>query len=148
VGVTPHQGERESRLQGQVAQVSTIIQKGKVCVMQRAEALMEVTEIGHWRAECGENRMLGSVGGCRKRVRIREYLAGSLPCLRRLTRRWITLAEGRGSEGGDLWVAHLTWTRKREGTAAWWGSVEHCEGVDGAAAQGPCDMAKTRLFEA
>jgi hypothetical protein len=27
VGVTPHQGERESRLQGQVAQVSTINQK-------------------------------------------------------------------------------------------------------------------------
>jgi hypothetical protein len=24
--------------------------------------------------------MLGSVGGCRKRARIREYLAGSLPC--------------------------------------------------------------------
>ena len=64
--------------------------------------------------------------------------------LRRLTRRWITLAEGRGSEGGDLWAAHLTWTRKREGTAAWWGSVEHCEGVDGAAAPGPCDMAKLR----
>jgi hypothetical protein len=42
VGVTPHQGERESRLQGQVAQVSTIIQRGKVRVMQRAEALMEI----------------------------------------------------------------------------------------------------------
>jgi hypothetical protein len=53
----------------------------------------------------------------------------------------------RGSEGGSLWVARLTWTRKREGTT-WRGSVEHCEGVDGAATQGPCDMAKTRLFEA
>jgi hypothetical protein len=42
VGVTPHQGERESRLQGQVAQVSTIIRRGKVRVMQRAEALMEI----------------------------------------------------------------------------------------------------------
>jgi len=41
---------------------------------------MKIRGIGHWRAECGENRMLGSVGGCRKRVRIREYLAGSLPC--------------------------------------------------------------------
>jgi hypothetical protein len=68
--------------------------------------------------------------------------------LRRLTRRWITLAEGRGSEGGNLWVTHLTWTRKRPGTAAWWESVERCGGVDGAAAQGPCDMAKTRLFKA
>jgi hypothetical protein len=42
VGVTPHQGERESRLQGQVAQVPTIIRRGKVRVMQRAEALMEI----------------------------------------------------------------------------------------------------------
>jgi hypothetical protein len=63
--------------------------------------------------------------------------------LRRLTRRWITLAESRGSEGGSLWATHLTWTGNREGTTAWWESVEHCEGVDGAAAQGPCDMAKT-----
>ena len=68
--------------------------------------------------------------------------------LRRLTRRWITLAEGRGSEGGGLWVARLTWTGNREGTTAWRESVEHCEGVDGAAAQDPCDMAKTGLFEA
>ena len=42
MGVTPHQGERESRLQGQVAQVSTIIRKGEVCVMQRAETLLEI----------------------------------------------------------------------------------------------------------
>src|SRR6266480_7101548 len=68
--------------------------------------------------------------------------------LRRLTRRWITLTESRGSEGGRLWAACLTWTGNREGTAAWRESVEHCEGVDGAAAQGPCDMAKTGLFEA
>ena len=68
--------------------------------------------------------------------------------LRRLTRRWITLAESRGSEGGSLWTTRLTWTRKREGTTAWRESVGHCEGVDGAAAQSPCDMAKTRLFEA
>ena len=37
LGVTPHRGERESRLQGQVAQVFTIIWNGEVCVMQRAE---------------------------------------------------------------------------------------------------------------
>ena len=42
MGVTPHQGERESRSQGQVAQVSTINQKGGVCVMQTAEALLEI----------------------------------------------------------------------------------------------------------
>ena len=45
-----HQGERESRLQGQVAQVSTIIRRGEVCVMQRAEALMEII---HERGERG-----------------------------------------------------------------------------------------------
>ena len=42
VGVTPHQGERESRLQGQVAQVFAIIRNGEVCVMQRAETLLEI----------------------------------------------------------------------------------------------------------
>lgn len=68
--------------------------------------------------------------------------------LRRLTRCWITPAGGRGSEGADLWVAHPTWTRKREGKAAWWESAEHGEGVDRVVAQGPCDMAKTGLFEA
>ena len=42
VGVTPHRGERESRLQGQVAQVFTITRNGEVCVMQRAETLLEI----------------------------------------------------------------------------------------------------------
>ena len=68
--------------------------------------------------------------------------------LRRLTRRWITLTEGRGSEGGGLWVTRLTWTGNREGTTAWRERMERCEGVDGAAVQDPCDMAKTGLFEA
>ena len=68
--------------------------------------------------------------------------------LRRLTRRWITLTESRGSEGGRLWAARLTWTGNREGTAAWRESAGHCEGVYSAAVQGPCDMAKTGLFEA
>ena len=67
--------------------------------------------------------------------------------LRRLTRRWIPLPGSRGSEG-DLLATCLTWTRKREGTTAWRESVEHCEGVYGAAAQGQCDMAKTGLSEA
>jgi hypothetical protein len=68
--------------------------------------------------------------------------------LRRLTRRWITLTEGRGSEGGGLWVTRLTWTGNREGTTAWRERMERCEGVEGAAVQDPCDMAKTGLFEA
>src|SRR3954470_781035 len=62
--------------------------------------------------------------------------------------RWITLTEGRGSEGGGLWVTRLTWTGNREGTTAWRERMERCEGVDGAAVQDPCDMAKTGLFEA
>ena len=48
VGVTPHQGERESRLQGQVAQVFTIIRNGEVCVMQRAETLLEIIHEYSW----------------------------------------------------------------------------------------------------
>jgi retron-type reverse transcriptase len=42
VGVTTHQGERESRSQGEVAQASEIIWNGEVCGMQRAEALLEI----------------------------------------------------------------------------------------------------------
>ena len=48
MGVTPHQGERESRLQGQVAQVFTIIRNGEVCVMQRAETLLEIIHEYSW----------------------------------------------------------------------------------------------------
>ena len=42
LGVTTHQGGRESRSQGEVAQVSEIIWNGEVCGMQRAEALLEI----------------------------------------------------------------------------------------------------------
>ena len=55
---------------------------------------------------------------------------------------------GRGSEGGDLGAARLTWTRKREGTTAWRGSAERSGGVEGAAVQGPRDMAKATLLDA
>jgi hypothetical protein len=36
------------------------------------------------------------------------------------------------------------WTRKREGTTAWRESAERWEGVEGAAVQGPRDIAKLR----
>ena len=78
---------------------------------------------GLWRARCGES-------------------------VRRFTRRWIAPSGGRGSGGGDLGATRLTWTRKREGTTAWRESVEYRGGVEGAAAQGPRDMAKARLLEA
>ena len=68
--------------------------------------------------------------------------------VRRFTRRWIAPSGGRGSGGGDLGATRLTWTRKREGTTAWRESVEYRGGVEGAAAQGPRDMAKARLLEA
>jgi hypothetical protein len=67
--------------------------------------------------------------------------------VRRLTRRWIAPAGGRGSGGGDLGATRLTWTRKREGTAAWRESAEHREDAEGVAVQGPRDTAKARLLE-
>jgi hypothetical protein len=36
--------------------------------------------------------------------------------VRRLTRRWIAPSGGRGSGGGDLGAARLTWTGNRKGT--------------------------------
>jgi hypothetical protein len=68
--------------------------------------------------------------------------------VRRFTRCWIAPSGGRGSEGGDLGAARLTWTGNRKGTAAWRESAERSEGVEGAAVQGPRDTAKARLLEA
>src|SRR6266540_1575602 len=67
--------------------------------------------------------------------------------VRRLTRRWIVPAGGRGSGGGDLGAARLTWTGNREGTTAWRGSAERSGDAEGVAVQGPRDMAKARLLE-
>src|SRR5258705_13762251 len=74
-----------------------------------------------------------------------EPVAGTT--VRRLTRRQIAPAGGRGSGGGDLGAARLTWTRKREGTTAWRGRAESCEETEGVAVQGPRDMEKARLLE-
>lgn len=68
--------------------------------------------------------------------------------MRRLTRRRIAPAGGRGSGGGDLWATRLTWTGNREGTTAWRESAGRCEGTEGVVVQGPRDMAKARLLEA
>src|SRR6266498_916581 len=67
--------------------------------------------------------------------------------VRRLTRRWIAPSGGRGSGGGDLGAARLTWTGNREGTTAWRGSAERSGDAEGVAVQGPRDMAKARLLE-
>ncbi len=42
VGVTPHQGERESRSQGEGTQVSRINRIDEVCAMQRADTLLMI----------------------------------------------------------------------------------------------------------
>ncbi len=75
------------------------------------------------------------------------WRAGCVEMVRRLTRRWIAPSGGRGSGGGDLGATRLTWTRKREGTAAWRESAERCEDTEGVAVQGPRDMAKAKLLE-
>jgi hypothetical protein len=68
--------------------------------------------------------------------------------VRCLTRCWIVPSGGRGSEGGDLGAARLTWTGNREGTAAWRGSAGRSEGIEGVAVQGPRDTVKAILLEA
>jgi hypothetical protein len=68
--------------------------------------------------------------------------------VRRLTRRWIAPAGGRGSEGGDLGATRLTGTGNRDGTAAWRESTGRSEGVEGVVVQGPRDRAKAILLEA
>jgi hypothetical protein len=68
--------------------------------------------------------------------------------VRRLTRRWIAPAGGRGSGGGDLGATRLTWTGNRKGTIAWRESTGRREGVESVAVQGPRDMAKATLLEA
>jgi hypothetical protein len=83
VGVTTHQGERESRSQGEGAQVLAIDNDGEVRVMRNAATALSIIHYEHWRAGCPE-------------------------IVRRLTRRWIAPAGGRGSGGGDLWDTHPT----------------------------------------
>ena len=48
-----------------------------------------------WRAGCGESRKSGSEGGGWKRAAIGQYLAGRLPCVRRVTTRLIPVIHGR-----------------------------------------------------
>src|SRR5258705_3040567 len=71
-----------------------------------------------------------------------EPVAGTT--VRRLTRRQIAPSGGRGSGGGDLGAARLTWTRKREGTTAWRGRAERRGDTQGASVLSPLDIAKRR----
>ncbi len=96
-------------------------------------------------AETEHDAGVGWVGSPADAMVAGEPVAGTT--VRRLTRRQIAPSGGRGSGGGDLGAARLTWTRKREGTTAWRGSAERCEDTEGVAVQGPRDMAKARLLE-
>jgi hypothetical protein len=55
VGVTPHQGERESRLQGEVEQVAGMTRGCEVREMRSAKAVLGIVRgslgNGHWRAD-------------------------------------------------------------------------------------------------
>ena len=108
MGVTTHQGERESRSQGEGAQVLTIDNDGEVREMRNAATVLAIIHYEHWRAGCPESGHVRFGGGPSEKDQHRWYLAGGLPYVRRLTRRWIAPTGGRGSGGGDLWAARLT----------------------------------------
>jgi hypothetical protein len=71
VGVTTHQGERESRSQDEGAQVLTIDNDGEVREMRNATTVLTIIHYEHWRAGCPESghvrfyvdrRIMSSVG--------------------------------------------------------------------------------------
>ena len=67
------------------ALLEIIHERGKSAVTATTESITDFRSgrlcgMRHWRATCGESRMRRSVGGRRKRVRVRGNLAGGLPC--------------------------------------------------------------------
>jgi hypothetical protein len=81
VGVTTHQGERESRSQGEGAQVLTIDNDGEVRVMRNAATVLAIIHYEHWRAGCPESGHVRFGGGCRKRTSTSWHLVSGLPYL-------------------------------------------------------------------
>jgi len=78
VGVTPHQGDRETRSQGEGAQVSAVNAQGGVRDAQ-SRPCQETSRISgsrHWKAQCHESGTLRLGRGRRKRVA--RHLAGGL----------------------------------------------------------------------
>jgi hypothetical protein len=55
LGVTTHQGERESRSQDEGAQVLTIDNDGEVREMRNATTVLTIIHYEHWRAGCPES---------------------------------------------------------------------------------------------
>ena len=67
------------------ALLEIIHERGKSAVTATTESITDFRSgrlcgMRHWRATCGESRIRRSVGGRRKRVRVRGNLAGGLPC--------------------------------------------------------------------
>jgi hypothetical protein len=71
--------------------------------MRKADVILDihrnrrdtVTGVTNWRAGCAKRRKSGSEGGGWKRAAIGQYLAGRLPCVRRVTTRLIPVIHGR-----------------------------------------------------
>ena len=79
VGVTTHQGERESRSQGQGAQVLTIDNDGEVREMRNATTVLAITHYEHWRAGCPESGHVRFGGGPSEKDQYYWHLVGGLP---------------------------------------------------------------------
>jgi len=80
--------------------VLAIDNDGEVRVMRNAATVLAIIHYEHWRAGCPESGHVRFGGGPSEKDQHRWYLAGGLPYVRRLTRRWIAPAGGRGSGGG------------------------------------------------
>ena len=79
MGITTHQGERESRSQGEGAQVLTIDNDGEVRETRNTATVLEIIHYEHWRAGCPEIGHVRFGGGPLEKDQHHWYLAGGLP---------------------------------------------------------------------
>ena len=79
VGITTHQGERESRSQGEGAQVLTIDNDGEVREMRNAATVLAIIHYEHWRAGCPEIGHVRFGGGPSEKDQLSWHLVGGLP---------------------------------------------------------------------
>ena len=79
VEVTAHQGERESRLQGEGAQVLRIDNDGEVREMRNATTVLAIIHHEHWRAGCPEIGHVRFGGGPSEKDQHHWHLVGGLP---------------------------------------------------------------------
>jgi len=76
---TTHQGERESRSQGEGAQVLTIDNDGEVREMRNAATVLAIIHYEHWRAGCPESGHVRFGGGPSEKDQHHWHLVGGLP---------------------------------------------------------------------